>query len=59
MEQRQKGQMEAKKPAFLRVWSIGAKNVAAYVRTCACAQARSECIFYLHCSISSICKVVD
>ena len=58
MEQTQKGQMEAKKPAFLRVWSIGAKNLAAYVRICAGAQARSECIFYLHCSISSICKVV-
>lgn len=44
MEISAKAQMEAKRPVFLRVWSIGAKYVAAHVRRCACAQARGECI---------------
>lgn len=56
MEISAKARMEAKSRGFLRVWSYGGKSVAAHVRRCAGAQARSECIFYLHCSISSICR---
>jgi hypothetical protein len=35
MELSAKAQMEAKSRGFLRVWSIGAKYVAAHVRVCA------------------------
>lgn len=44
MEISAKARMEAKIRGFLRVWSIGAKYLAAHVRRCAGAQARSECI---------------